>query len=80
MKEDDIIICIEVKPFPVNSTSPPLGINKEYQLKEIFKCSCGEEHFNVGLKREVNYVECYKCRETLPPTNHWCHSSRFKAK
>lgn len=78
--EETIVICKNNKPFPINEIGPELELDKEYPLKEIFKCHCGEEHYNVGLPLNINYVECYKCRERLPFTIHWCHSSRFEKK
>lgn len=74
------LICNNTKPFPVNTIAPDLEIGKEYILKQDYTCECGEIHYNVGLPLEVNYVECYKCREQLPLTTHWCHSSRFNIK
>lgn len=72
-------MCVNKKPFPVNNIAPPLTEGVEYELLEVHTCSCGEEHYNVGLPMKiVNYVECYKCRERLPDTTHWAHSSRFK--
>lgn len=78
MKEGDKLKCIKTDPFPANEVAPSLEIEAEYKAKEVFICSCGQEHVNVGLPMNVNYVECYKCREKLPPTNHWCNSSRFE--
>lgn len=74
------IICINIKPFPVNEIGPNLVLDKEYPLQAKFKCACGEEHYDVGLSNDVNWVECYKCREKLPSNIRWCHSSRFKEK
>lgn len=71
------IKCINIEPFKNNSIAPDLKLNETYPLVEVFKCKCGENHFNVGLEMNINYVECYKCRETLPKHTHWCHSSRF---
>lgn len=72
------LICINDKPFPINEIGPTLSLDKIYSLKDVFTCKCGENHFDVGLENDVNYVECYKCRETLPSDIRWCHSSRFK--
>lgn len=72
--------CVNDKPFPVNEIGPKLELGAIYKIAEIFKCKCGEQHCNIGLELEINYVECYKCRERLPDTTHWCHSSRFKIK
>ncbi len=65
------------KPFPVNEIGPDIKNEQEYELKEEYTCNCKEVHYNIGLPLKVNYVECYKCRERLPDTTHWCHSSRF---
>jgi len=72
------IICINDKPFPVNEIGPELKLDTTYTLKEIIICGCGQKHYNVGLPLLIGYVECYKCRERLPLTTHWCNSTRFK--
>lgn len=77
IKEGTVIICKNIEPLPGNKIAPTLELDKEYIIKTLFKCHCGEEHVDVGLPLEINYVECHKCRETLPPIAHWCHSSRF---
>ena len=74
------LICINNKPFSVNEIAPQLELDKEYPLKDVHVCKCGEKHFDAGLVNDVNYVECYKCRETLPSQIRWCHSSRFEEK
>lgn len=68
---------INDKPMPGNEISPDIKNGEEYELIAKFKCNCSENHYDIGLKNDVNYVECYKCRETLPPDIRWCHSSRF---
>lgn len=80
MKDKKIIICNNIKPFPVNEIGPKLQLNKEYSLETIFICGCGEKHYDVGLENDINFVECYKCREKLPSDIRWCHSSRFTIK
>ncbi len=80
MKINDNLECVNIEPFKNNTIAPELTLNGDYKALDIFMCKCGEQHINVGLKLEINYVECYKCRETLPDTNHWCHSSRFIVK
>ena len=77
---NDTLICVNSKPLAGNDIAPPVTEGNEYPLKEIHKCSCGKEHYNVGLPMEVNYVRCYDCTEELPTTNHWCHPSRFTKK
>ena len=74
------LICKNDDVLEGNEIGPELTLDKEYELQEVHTCGCGQEHFNVGLKMDVNYVECYKCRERLPDNTHWCHSSRFEKK
>lgn len=79
-KNMEILICTNAEKFPINEIGPKLVLGKEYVLESKFKCGCGEDHYDVGLPLEINYVECYKCRERLPENIHWCHSSRFELK
>lgn len=71
------LVCVNNQPFPMNDIGPDLTLGKEYSLNDTFVCDCGEEHYDVGLPLQINFVECYKCRQRLPDTTHWCHSSRF---
>jgi hypothetical protein len=71
-------LCINDQPMPGNSIGPEVKVGTLYDIKDVYVCKCGEKHFNIGLPLKLNFVECYKCRETLSPTNHWCHSSRFE--
>lgn len=80
MELGDKLKVVNILPLKNNSIAPDLDVLKEYECKEIFVCKCGEEHIDVGLELNLNYVECYKCRETLPKTTHFCHSSRFIVK
>jgi hypothetical protein len=76
------MICIINSRLEGNDTKPDLVLNGQYVVKKEHTCKCGEVHFDVGLKSELNYVTCYKCREVLPDSDHnihWCHSSRFLA-
>jgi len=77
MTVNDNVECINANPLQGNDIAPPLNKGSKYTIKEILKCSCGKEHFNVGLKLDYNYVRCHSCNEELPTTNHWCHPSRF---
>lgn len=80
IETQEIVICTNIKPFPINEIGPQLVLEKEYPLLAKFKCGCGEIHYDIGLQNDVNWVECYKCRERLPSLIRWCHSSRFKTK
>jgi len=73
----DVLICKDIQPLKGNDVAPPLKLDEEYQVLNIFKCGCGKSHIDVGLKSEYNFVRCYDCEENLPPEIHWCHPSRF---
>lgn len=74
---NDTLVCVNTLPLDGNEIAPPVIEGKEYPLKDIYTCSCGKEHYDVGLALEVNYVRCYDCKEEMPTRTHWCHPSRF---
>lgn len=80
MKDGTMLECINTKPLEGNEIAPPLEEGVFYPIVKTHKCSCGQEHYDVGLKSEYNWVTCYKCKIKLPngDTIHWCHPSRFK--
>ena len=65
MKTNDTITCIKTEPLDGNTVSPDLEFGKIYPLKNVTTCSCGKEHFDVGLPSEYNYVSCHACKEHL---------------
>lgn len=71
------VTCVNTKPLQGNDVAPPLKDGEIYTVNEIHTCGCSKEHFDVGLPLDYNYVRCHACQEQLPPTNHWCHPSRF---
>lgn len=72
------VVCVNDKPLEGNHIAPAVKVGDEHDIKSVFTCKCGQQHYDVGLPLNINYVECYKCRETLPPTTHWCNSIRFE--
>ncbi len=75
--KDMKVRVINDKPMPGNDIGPDIKIGEEHELGTIYTCKCGEKHYDIYLPLDVNFVECYKCRETLPEYIRWCHSSRF---
>jgi hypothetical protein len=76
----DSLKCLNIKPLDGNDVAPPLKQDGTYVADTIYKCRCGCEHIDVGLKSKYNYVRCHTCGEELPGGNitHWCHPSRFE--
>jgi len=79
MINKDMLKCIETKPLKGNEVAPPLTIKQLYELKEVIKCGCGLEHYDVGLKSDYSYVSCRSCSEHLEKGDiiHWCSPDRF---
>ena len=80
--QDTILICQNIERLPGNSIAPELTLNAEYPLIGKTVCSCGKEHYDVGLRSEYNYISCHDCKEQLRDGDkiHWCHPSRFIVK
>lgn len=76
----DTVRAVNNKPLPGNDKSPALEIGKEYPVVGIVLDEAGNQHLNVGLESELNYVRSYETKEELPHGDeiHWCHPSRFE--
>ena len=72
--------AINIEPLAGNDKAPPLELGKTYKVKQIILDSKGNEHYDVGLVSELNYVRSWETKEELPngATIHWCHPSRFE--
>lgn len=79
-KVEDKVKCINVAPLKGNEEAPNLKFDKEYIVKEIILDKEGNQHLDVGLPSELNYIRSYETKEELPRGKeiHWCHPSRFK--
>jgi len=73
----DLIICDWIDPLKGNDHSPPLDFSKGYPVKNIFTDKEGNQHLDIGLISELNYIRSYETKEMLPGDAHWCHPSRF---
>ena len=78
--EGQKVIAINNKPLAGRSVAPKLEIDKEYEILSIVLDSKGNQHLNVGLPSELNYVTSFETSEELPDgvKIHWCHPSRFR--
>ena len=79
---NDTVIAINNKPLEGLEIAPKLELEKEYSVKQIVLDSKGNQHLDVGLVSELNYVRSWETKEELPDGDkvHWCHPSRFKLK
>ena len=82
--QDDVLICNNKEPLKGNDIAPPVKVGEEYKANKIYTCPapCGQQHIDVGLKSNYNWVSCHGCGEKLPDGDviHWSHPSRFNLK
>lgn len=78
INKGDVLFVVNTMPLPGNDVAPPLKEIK-YIASEVIECDCRQQHIDVGLLSEYNYIRCYTCKKELPNGNaiHWCHPSRF---
>lgn len=71
--------CINAQPLGNNENGPALKDGEVYTLHGICKDSKGNQHYDVGLESNLNYVSSFETGEELPDGDkiHWCHPSRF---
>lgn len=68
------------KPLKGNDVAPPITLDQEYEVKDVFIDSQGNQHLDLGLPSKFNYVTSYETGEVLPNSNkiHWVHPSRVE--
>lgn len=75
---DDIVKVINDAPLPGNAVAPPVVIGEEYKIKNIVLDTRDNQHLDLGLKSEYNYITSWETKEDLPDGDnvHWIHPSR----
>lgn len=75
----ETVKCVKTEPFPGKQVAPPLFMDKEYEVKGITLDKQGNQHLDVGLYSEYNYITSIETEEQLVDGDkiHWCHPSRF---
>lgn len=80
------ITCVNTKLLSETGIKPPLVEMGMYKIKDIILDSAGNQHLDVGLKSQYNFVSSLETGEHLPRSSkeehgedavHWCHPSRF---
>lgn len=77
---NNIVTCINNKKLEGNDYAPPLKVDQDYTIQEIWVDRDGNQHLHVGLTSRVNFVRSYETKEVIPDSRlkWWCHPSRFK--
>ena len=75
----DEVRAVNIKPYEKNGVAPPLIEQENYTIKSITIDSKNNQHLDVGLVSEYNYISSRETAEELRngDTIHWCHPSRF---
>lgn len=71
---------VNIDPLQDNKVAPPLNPDITYLILNIIKDKEGNQHLDVGLVSEYNYIRSIETGEELlnGDTIHWCHPSRFE--
>ncbi len=82
---DQVVICINNKVLEGNDYGPSklgLILDKEYRILDITEDGEFNQHLDIGLISDYNYIKSYETKENLPNGDivQWCHPSRFKLK
>lgn len=77
---DDIVKIINDAPLSGNTIAPSVIIGDEYPVLHIINDSKGNQHLDLGLKSECNYIRSWETQEELPDGDkiHWVHPSRVE--
>lgn len=80
-KEGQEVRVIMVDFLPNKENKPKLEMGEVRTIQEICLDSKGNQHLDVGLVSNLNYVTSHETGEELPNGDkiHWCHPSRFEA-
>lgn len=76
----DKVRIIKIEPLGDNTVAPPLELNKEYPVKGVILDSGGNQHLDLGLVSEYNYIRSFETNEELPDGDriHYVHPSRVE--
>ncbi len=77
-KIGDMTTCVNIEPLEGNEIAPPLEL-KDYPVIGFTYDSQGNQHLDVGIISEYNFIRSFETKEELTNGDkiHWCHPSRF---
>lgn len=76
----EIVKAVKIDKLTGNQYAPKLELHKDYEIIGICLDTLNNQHLDVGLECELNFVTSYETGEQLPDSDkiHWCHPSRFE--
>ena len=77
---EDKVKCRNDAPLSGNTVAPPVVIGEEYEIKHIITDKKGNQHLDLGIPSEYNYIKSWETGEELPDGDsiHWVHPSRVE--
>jgi hypothetical protein len=63
--------------LPGKEVAPALTHGQAYEVKAVHTDSKGNQHIDVGLKMDVEFIKSFATDEMLPAGIRWCHPNRF---
>ena len=75
-----LVKAIMIDCLPGKEYAPNLKIGEEREIKDIVLDSAGNQHLDLGLKSNLNWIRSHETDEVLPRSTevHWCHPSRVE--
>lgn len=79
-KEGEEVTPTYFGPLPGTKIAPPIVPGAEYIIKKIHIDKEGNQHLDLGIKSQYNYIRSYETKEELPDGDkiHWCHPGRVE--
>lgn len=79
-EDGDDVEIINIDPLPGNTIAPPLKMGEKGKVKNITVDTAGNQHLDLGIISEYNYISSYETDEHLAGGDviHWVHPSRVK--
>lgn len=79
-KVGDVVKILNDAPLSGNTVAPPVVIGEEHEVKGFIIDERGDQHIDLGLKSQYEYVSNWKTGVPLPDGDkiHWVHPSRLK--
>lgn len=77
---DDEVVITNDAPLVGNEVAPPVIIGDKYKIQHIVYDKKRNQHLDLGLKSQYNFIRSWETDEELPEGNkiHWVHPSRVE--
>lgn len=73
----DTVRVVFNQKLPGCDIGPNLKQGDTHEVFNVYTDKKGNDHIDIGLVLQCNYVSSYATGEILPGNVHWCHPNRF---